>query len=263
MECYFGTDQQVRLQKKVDELTDWCLNTKGAVNGGRFLGTDDYHALGWEQTIELIKEHGVFTFRMIPVEKLDELRSELSKHDIRFDSWNVFSADDETIATYTKPYTYGLLPSGYAIVEEKELSDVAVISEIQQCMAGCGVVPFTGSMLSGRSLSSVTLAIRNENGNIIATAFGYFPYNRFSERATTAWGGLVSVDESQRGKKLGVLINALMVRGCVEKLGATMVQEYAAATNTRSRRMIERSGLRLDPSVVSGIATTGSSRFTA
>ncbi len=82
MDWYHGNDQQVRLQKTVDEYTDLCLKTKGAVNGGRFLGTDDYEALGWEQVIELIKQHGVFTFRMIPVEKLDEFRANLGRHDL-------------------------------------------------------------------------------------------------------------------------------------------------------------------------------------
>lgn len=263
MDWYFGTDQQVRLQKKVDELTKWCSQTRGAVNGGRFLGTDDYNALGWERVIELIKDHGVFTFRMIPVEMLDEFRASLSKHDIRFDSWNVFSADRQTIDTHTRQLVEASLPEGYALVDEKELADAAVISAIQECMARSGVVPFTGRLLAGMSLPSVTIAIRDENGAIVGTAFGYYPYNQHSRWASTAWGGLVSVDESQRGKKLGVLINALMVRGCVEKLGAHEVQEYAAATNKPSRRMIERSGLRLDPGVVCGIATTGAARFTA
>ena len=263
MDCYFGTDQQVRLQKKVDELTNWCLDTEGAVNGGRFLGTDDYKTLGWSKIIDLIKDCGVFTFRMIPIETVDELQSNLSKHGMRFDSWSVFSAAKDTIKVHTEPLFELPLPDGYTLVDVSELTDVAVISQIQQCMARSGVVPFTGRLLSGQSLPSVTIAIRDKNANVVATAFGYFPYNQYSKWTSTAWGGLVSVDEAQRGKKLGVLINALMVRGCVEKLGAKEVQEFAAATNKPSRRMIERSGLRLDPSVVSGIATTGSARFTA
>lgn len=263
MDCYFGTDQQVRLQKKVDELTNWCVKTKGAVNGGRLLGTDDYNALGWDTIIKLIKDCGVFTFRMVPVETVEELQLKLGKHEIRFDTWNVFSADNDTIKAHTKPFVKLSLPDGYTLVDTSELTDIAVISEIQECMARNGVAPFTGRLLSGKSLPSVTIAIRNENTKIVATAFGYFPYNQYSKWASTAWGGLVSVDEAQRGKKLGALVNALMVRGCVDKLGAKEVHEYAAETNKPSRRMIERSGLRLDLSVVSGIATTGSVRFTA
>ncbi|MGX1501169.1 hypothetical protein ACSSV1_006238 [Labrenzia sp. MBR-25] len=263
MDWYYGTDQQIRLQKIVDERTNWCAETKGAVNGGRFLGTDDYDALGWDRVIELIKDHGAFTFRMIPVETLDEFKNNLSKHDIRFDSWNVFSADSDKIEKHAKPLTQASLPDGYTLINEDELSDVAVVSEIQECMSRSGVVPYTGRLLAGLSVPSVTIAIRDDCGKIVGTAFGYYPYNQYSRWSSTAWGGLVSIDESQRGKRLGLLINALMVWGCVEKLGAQAVQEYAAATNEPSRRMIERSGLRLDPSIVCGIATTGSARFTA
>lgn len=118
-------------------------------------------------------------------------------------------------------------------------------------------------LLSGQSLLSVTIAVRDEKANVVATAFGYFPYNQYSKWASTAWGGLVSVDEAQRRKKLGVHVNALMVRGCIDRLGATEVQEYAAATNMPSRKMIERSGLELNPDLVSGVATLGKTRFTA
>lgn len=262
MDWYFGTDHQVKLQQKVDELTAWCKDTKGAVNGGRFLGTDDSDALGWSRVIELLKDGGVFTFRMVPVEKIEELQVKLDKHGMRFDSWNVFSADSNAIEKHTNPLVDLPLPNGYSLIDNEELVDVAVISKIQECMARNGVAPFSGRLLSGQSLPSVTIAVRDKDANVVATAFGYFPYNQHSKWSSTAWGGLVSVDEAKRGMKLGVHVNALMVRGCVDRLGAKEVQEYAAATNIPSRKMIERSGLELDPDVVSGIATSGSGRFT-
>lgn len=263
MDCYFGTDQQIRLQQKVDELTPWCKDTKGAVNGGRVLGTDDHDALGWSKILELLKDGGVFTFRMVPVEKIETLRSRLSEHGMRFDSWNVFSANRDKIRKHTSTLVESHLPDGYSLVDTEELSDNTVISDIQACMARNGVVPFSGRLLSGQSLPSVTIAVRDRDANIVASAFGYFPYNRFSKWSSTAWGGLVSVDKAQRGRKLGVYVNAHMVRGCVDRLGAKAVHEFAAATNMPSRKMIERSGLELDPHVVSGLATAGSGRFTA
>lgn len=262
MDWYFGTEQQVRLQQKVDELTSWCSTTKGAVNAGRFLGTDDREALGWEKIGEFLTDDGVFTFRMVAVDKLKELQSKLDEYEMRFDSWNVFSAERNVIKKYTKFVDECPLPEGYTLVDASELEEVSVVNEIQQCMTRNGVVPFSGRLLSGQTLPSVMIAVRDNDAKICATAFGYFPYNQLSNWSSTAWGGLVSVDETQRGMKLGALVNALMVRDCVDVLGANEVQEFAAATNTPSRRMIERSGLNLDIGVVSGIATVGSARFT-
>ena len=96
----------------------------------------------------------------------------------------------------------------------------------------------------------------------MATALGHRPYNSLSVNHATAWGGLVAVDEDQRGKRLGIAANARMLRGCIDSLGAETLQEFVAATNIVSRRMVERCGLTLDESCMSGIASSGRERFT-
>lgn len=262
MKCYFGSEQQIKLQQVVDEFTPWCAKTKGAVNGGRFLGVDDIEALGWDRIIEFLERGGAFTFRMVPTEGVEEINARLQEHGMRFDYWNVFSAQGDAITRHTGPINAEPLPGGFSLVANDELGDEMVISEIQQCMARNNVVPFSGNILSGQALPSSMVALRDRHAKIVATAFGYFPYNRFSKWSSTAWGGLVAVDPELRGRKLGVRVNALMVEDCVNKLGASEVQEFAAATNIPSRRMIERCGLVLDPSVVCGIATSGAERFT-
>ena len=251
------------MQQKVDSLTGWCARTKGAVNGGRFIGTDDYDALGWDRIGEFLADDGVFTFRMVAVEKVEALQARLESYGLRFDSWNVFAAKKDTIKKSTDFVEDCSLPEGYSLVEANDLKDASVINEIQQCMSRNGVAPFSGRLLSGQTLPSVLIAARGNSGNICATAFGNFPNNSLSKWSSTDWGGLVSVDEAHRGMKLGVFVNAAMVRGCVDQFGAKEVQEYAAATNILSRKLIEKSGLELDASVVSGIATAGTARFTA
>ena len=226
MNWYFGAEQQVRLQKKVDALAAWCLKTKGAVNAGRFLATDDADALGWDIIGEFLKDDGLFGFRMVKAENTQLLQSKLDKYQMRFDTWNVFSADKFAINKSTSFLNDLSLPNGYSLVDPSELRNAAVVNEIQQCMARNGVAPFSGHLLSGQKLPSVMIAVRDKDAKICATGFGYMPYNEFSRWSSTAWGGLVSVDESHRGLKLGVIVNALMVRGCVEHLDAEEVQEY-------------------------------------
>ena len=77
------------------------------------------------------------------------------------------------------------------------------------------------------------------------------------------WGGLVAVDDAQRGKGLGRLINAMMVVAAFRDLGASHVYELVSATNEVSRRMVEACGLRHAPELVCGLATREqAARFT-
>ena len=262
MDWYFGSEKQIAAQRKIDDLTNWCAETRGAVNGGRFLGTDDIENLGWDVIFSHLKDDGVFTFRMMPREEIAAIESRLVEAGFRIDFWSVFSAHSKEIKRHITPVVDAGLPNGYQRVRQEELTEPAIIKEIQQCMARNGVAPFSGRVLAGQSLPSALIALRDDTKNIVATAFGCLPYNKQSNWSSTAWGGLVSVDENQRGQKLGIKINALMIQDCIDRLGAEYVQEFAAETNMPSRGMIEHCGMKLDPTIMSGLATSGTERFT-
>jgi hypothetical protein len=105
--------------------------------------------------------------------------------------------------------------------------------------------------------------VGDETGTIVAVAHGYLPHNSYSNYHRHAWGGLVAVAESQRGKGLGNYINARMIVSVFRDLRATHVYELVSASNVPSQRMVESGGLRPDPAVVCGIATPAdSARFT-
>jgi hypothetical protein len=78
-----------------------------------------------------------------------------------------------------------------------------------------------------------------------------------------AWGGLVVVAESQRGKGLGNYINARVILSAFQDAGATHVYELVSASNIPSRRMVASCGLCLELDLVCGIASPNeSARFT-
>jgi len=131
--------------------------------------------------------------------------------------------------------------------------------QIQTLMAAAGVVPFSGSLLIGALGPATTVAIGDDNGTVVATAHGYLPHNAHGAYHRHAWGGLVAVAESQRGKGLGNYINARMIVSVFRDLCATHVYELVSATNTPSRRMVESCALRAEPSLVCGIATPNDS----
>lgn len=261
MEAYYGTPGQVALQKKADTLSEWSQSTPGAFLAGRLVGADDPERLGWDTIFGHLEEDGFFGLRLIPAGGLPAIRARLAERGYRFDTWDVFSADAETIRHALSQMDTGL-PDGFTVAEAGRLTDVGFIKRVQAFMGDNGVVPFSGAMLSGEVCPSALTVIETADGAVAATAFGYFPHNRHSPHAGTMWGGLVAVDPRWRGRRLGVLANAAMLRACIDACGARAVYELASATNEASRRMIRRCGLAHDPGVVSGVATRGDARFT-
>ena len=130
-------------------------------------------------------------------------------------------------------------------------------------MGAAGVVPFSGSLLVGALGPATTVAVGDRNGTVVAAAHGYLPHNAYSAYHRHAWGGLVAVAESQRGKGLGNYVNARMIVSAFRDLDATHVYELVSASNVPSRRMVESCGLRPEPGLVCGLATPNeSARFT-
>ncbi len=93
MAGYFGTETQQRLQAHAETSVEFFSATAGACQAGRFMGCDDPDQLGWERIEAFIDRDDVFGFRLIPVAKADEIRSQLMKRNCRLDTWDVFLAD--------------------------------------------------------------------------------------------------------------------------------------------------------------------------
>jgi len=263
MSGYFGTELQKALQARVEASVDWIRETPGACQSGRLIGCDDVERLGWDAIEEILERDGVCSFRMIPVAKLDGLANRLAKIGYRLDTWDVFTADRSTALAAATAILSGGLPDGFTEVEIPRDPEAPQIVAMQRLMSECGVVPFSGSLLTGQIGTGTLSAVRDETGAIAAVAYGYFPHNAFSPYHRHAWGGLVAVAESQRGKKLGNTINAMMVRRVFTELDADGIYELVSASNLPSRRMVESCGLRLDAGVKCGsTAAINGARFT-
>jgi len=261
MQSYHGTEQQIRLQKKSDSCLDWIRDTKGACNTARFLGTDDPDLLGWDVVLKHLKTDGIFGFRMIPTDRTVEIAEHMRKAGYTMAYWDVFTCSATQIMEQTNELPTDL-PDGVEPVPGARLTEAATLSAIQHCMIRSGIAPFSGFMLSGQAGPSVLVALQTLHGEVVATAYGYLPHNRFSPHSSTAWGGLVAVDKAYRGRRLGVLVNCLMVRKCVDVLGAHTVYELVAQDNLASRRMVERCGLEFNAFYKSGTASRSQERFT-
>jgi RimJ/RimL family protein N-acetyltransferase len=263
MSGYFGTEIQQRLQAQAEAGAGFICATPGACQAGRFMSCDDPDRLGWDQISAFIARDGVFGFRLISLAKAEEIRSRLAELDCRFDTWDVFLASRAAALAASQAVLSRALPDGLIELAEPTLPGDDMTAAIQALMASAGVVPFSGSFLTGEFGPAATVAVGDRRGSVVAAAHGYMPHNAFSAYHRHAWGGLAAVAEAQRGKGLGTYINARMIVSVFRALGATHIYELVSATNIASRKMVEACGLRLEPALMCGAATpTGNARFT-
>jgi hypothetical protein len=263
MAGYFGTEMQQRLQARAELEAEFIAATPGACQTGRTMGCDDPEKFGWDRIGEIIERDGVCGFRLINANHIEEIRSELSSRGCRLDTWDVFLADRDTALAASEKLAQRSLPSEYSLWPTPTDPESEEIQRLQAMMAGAGLVPFSGSMLTGAGGGATTIMIGDAQGNVAACAHGYMPHNGYSPYHRYAWGGLVAVMESHRGKGLGKVINASMISRVFRDLKASHIYELVSASNVASRRMVEACVLRLEPTLICGIATPNQSgRFT-
>ncbi|MCB1493250.1 MAG: GNAT family N-acetyltransferase [Rhodobiaceae bacterium] len=262
MTIYAGTLEQQALQARVDIAMDWIMRTPGACNGGRVLATDDPERLGWDTIAAILERDRAFAFRLLPVIEMNIIADRLEGMGYRLDTWTVFSTGATTIRSKAWPIALDGPPEGYSELVIDEVTSPRVVAEFLEFIASRGLVPFSSAMMTGMLGPVEAVAAVDGDGRIVGSGFGYFPHNRFSDHAYAAWLGLLAVDEACRGKGVGQWINARVAMGLVERLGAQMVYELIADHNALSRRVVETCGFTRDPSLLSGIATRGRTRYT-
>jgi hypothetical protein len=263
MSGYFGTEAQRRLQARAEENVGFISVTPGACQAGRTMGCDDPDRFGWERIIEFLDRDGICGFRLLSTGKADEVRTRLTGQHYRFDMWDVFLADRAAALAASEAILSRGLPEGLVELQKPTDPESEYIGDIQALMGAAGIVPFSGSLLTGTLGPATTVAIGNGEDRVVAAAHGYLPHNAHSPYSRHAWGGLVAVAESERGKGLGSYVNARMVVNVFRDLDATHVYELVSATNVPSRRMVVSCGLHFEPVLICGVvASNDSARFT-
>jgi len=263
MSGYFGSEMQQRLQKQAEASVDFIYKTPGACQTGRTMGTDDPDQFGWVRISEFLDRDGICGFRLLSPGKAEEVKARLTGQTYRFDIWDVFLADRTTAMTASEAILARGLPKELVELPRPDDPESIYVRQIQALMAAAGIVPFSGSLLAGDFGPATTVAVGDRDGNVVAAAHGYLPHNAHSPYHHYAWGGLVAVAESQRGKGLGNYVNARMLTSVFRDLGATHVYELVSATNAPSRRMVASCGLHPEPSLICGvIAPNEGTRFT-
>ncbi len=256
---YFGTDAQQHLQRAAEDVAS-IETTPGACQSGRAVGCDDPEAFGWERIDSFLARDGVFSFRLLSLAQADEVRKKLQRRGYRFDTWDVFAGDRESVLEKSSAIDAdGVLGELVDVSLRGEQPEGEAVRAVQDLMLRSGIVPFSGTLLT----SAVTIGLRDGHGKLVATAHSYLPHTPASRHEAWAWGGLVAVDESQRGRGLGTYINAKVLVAAFRELRAHRVYELVSSGNIASRKMVEACGLAFDPALICGLAVAESGqRFT-
>lgn len=263
MTGFFGTEQQQALQRRTYEQRHWIAGTPGIYNAGRFMGVDDPDRQAWNTMQAMLDRDGLLGLRMISPQQAARCFPQLEAMGCRIDTWDIFVGEPHDAGRQARAIVARGLPTGIAIQSPLAEAEGADTRHVQQFLATNGLAPFPGTMLAARSTRAKTIVLGDESGMIAATGHAYFPHNTHSPFCEHAWIGLIAVAEAWRGKGLGRLVNALLVRSAFDELGAQCVYEMVAPANEASRRMVEGCGLHLAPDLCCGVAVpTAAARFT-
>ncbi|WP_075219782.1 GNAT family N-acetyltransferase [Acuticoccus yangtzensis] len=253
MAGYFGSDQKIALQRRVDDEWDTIAVTPGLCNAVRFMSCDDPDALGWDRLGAILERDGLVGFRMLPAPVAARVAEWLAARGYRFDSHQVYLGDIGPLREATGRILASPLPPGLSLDELAGDPEGEAVVAVQTFMDREGVSPFSGSALTGERGGGITLVLSDAVGAIVATAHAYGPHNASSPHHRVAWVGLLAVAPERRGQGLGRIVNAAAVRAACDRLGAERVYQLVAAGNAPSRKVVEACGLTLDDGYLSGI----------
>ena len=263
MAGFFGTDRQQALQRRTHEMRDWIAATPGIYNAGRFAGVDDPDRQPWSAMETMLERDGLLGLRMISPRQAARCFPRLEAMGCRIDTWDIFVGGAHDAGRRARTVAARGMPAGIAARLPLADAEGDETRRVQRFLADGGLAPFPGAMLAARPPLAKTIALGDESGAVAATGHAYFPHNAHSRFCGHAWIGLVAVAGAWRGKGLGRLVSALLVRAAFDELDARCVYAMVAPSNEASRRMVEGCGLRLAPDLRCGVAVPArAARFT-
>jgi hypothetical protein len=230
----FGNEKQQRLQSTALKRLEKTKATPGAVFAVRLSATENPDVTGWPEIIATLNEEGSFGFRMIPQDAVSEVEARLAENGFSIMWWEVFEGTGTDVLEVCDRILSVPAPEGVETLPVPASAAHPTVVRVQSFLSECGISPFPGHVLVGGTGKSSLAILADRNGAIIASAFGYFPYNEFSHHRQTGWIGLVAVSDQWRGKGLGVRVNAMALSEMISRHQAAKVQEFVRASNLAS-----------------------------
>lgn len=225
---------------------DWINETAGVANAGIALAIVEPESIGWPKIRFLLQDYGLIAFAAADKRTVfTQIRLKLGDEgDLPY--WDSFTS---TVSDALHSCDGIVVSSDDTFVLQSDRSPTAAtIQEVMTLNRHVGVSPLPDWYMRGEGPPSITSWVRSTDGRMIACANGSMRYHADSRLAETLYVGSVSVAPSERGKGLGTLVTALLIRDGVRAFNPTAVTGIAQPSNAPSRAMLIRCGLVHDPS---------------
>lgn len=225
---------------------DWIKATAGVANGGIALAIVEPENIGWPKISSLLEDYGFIAFAAADKRTIfDQISTNLGNvEDLPY--WDSFTAPVSD-ALPTCEGVVGALDDAFSLQSDQS-PKAETIQEVISLNREVGVSPLPEWYMRGEGPPSLTSWVQSVDGHMIACANGSMRYHADSRLAGTFYVGSVSVAPSERGKGLGTLVTALLIRDGVHAFTPTAITGIAQPANAPSRAMLTRCGLVHDPS---------------
>ena len=199
---------------------DLIANTPGLANGGIALAVVEPESVGWAEVTRLLDEYGFIGFSEADKKTVfNEIRAQFGDEG-DLPSRNSFTCTASDIL----PICERIIQSAGKDVEfdSSVVPSAQTIADIISLNREVGVSPLPAWYMRGEGPPSMTCWVMSQEGQMIACANGSMRYHAKSRMAGTYYVGAVSVSLTERGKGLGTLATALLIRDadqCVSTQG--------------------------------------------
>jgi GNAT superfamily N-acetyltransferase len=258
---FWGDAASVRRQKQLLKRRAQYANMSWLAGGGRIIIVTDLDPVHWPATRSFVEEDGVVGPVLVPEA---DARRWVADHLPGWSLfvWDAYLAPAATILTAAEAVLAArALPDGWSAEATKAPTDDQ-IDAVQSLCQTAGVSPMPAHAHRGALFPSLTAMIRDNDGQLMATAWAGKFFHPEGPWGDTAMIGLVAVDPTARGLGVGAFTNAFILRESLAALGWARATEFVARDNPASRAMVAACGLTLDAGLVAGVSMRAEGRFT-
>jgi GNAT superfamily N-acetyltransferase len=258
----FETGFHGEVQRRLRDLHPEIAADPALSNGGRVLNILDLDAVGWPRIRDYVERDSVVGLTAVPEAETRDKLVEIFGSDVSVTAWRVFFGDPVCVLPRVEEIVSNFnLPEGWRLLSVARPDD-AMLDAIAILNLKTGVRPTPGYYLRGEVYPSTTTLLWDDRGTLAGCANATMRYHPQSRFVGTLFAGAVSVDPAHRGKGLGSLVNAALLRDAYRVHDWHRVIEQARDDNRASCGMLRRCGLQAAPDLVTLGVMLGTREFT-
>lgn len=247
---FYGAPHLVELQKSLRDRAAKIAQDPLLSNGGRILNILDPDAFGWDRVFALAdRDRFVGLTRVDRDRTLARLRARYGTQ-AEFPYWSAFEGTPDVTGPACDRILDGAdLPRGWTC-SSTDRPDAATVEASQILNEATGVAPAPAYFLRGDAVPSMLTLLHDADGTLVGCASGTMRYHPDGPLGGWLFAGSVSVAPEHRGRGLGAVLNARLLRDSQARFGWRAVLEQARADNLGSVGMITKCGLTGTPGQV-------------